>query len=121
MRKCFAAALAILLVSATGAVAEPTKYTWHGYGENVPGSSKCGGYELNLNVYVENGKVWGDWLQTGRVVRTFSFPMAADGSFGGKVDLQASIMNVSGQINANTARFDMKGYCKFGGALKKAD
>jgi hypothetical protein len=121
MNKMIAACFTATLLSAGAAQAEPAKYTWRGYGENVPGSSKCGGYELNLNVYVENGKVWGDWLQTGRVVRTFSFPMTADGSFGGKVDLQASIMDVKGQINGSTARFDMKGYCKFGGSLRKAE
>jgi hypothetical protein len=109
----------VLLIGAAPACAEPVKYTWHGQGENVPGSSKCGGYTLDLVVNVENGRVSGHWLQVGRVVRNFEFPMAADGTFGGQVDLQASIMNVKGQIASDRARFDMKGYCIFGGALKK--
>ncbi|MSO93689.1 MAG: hypothetical protein EXQ86_09865 [Rhodospirillales bacterium] len=113
------AAALILGISVGPASAEPVQYTWHGYGTNVMGSSKCSGYEMNINVYVENGKVWGDWLQTGRVVRKFSLPLAADGSFNGQVDLQASIMNVKGNISADSARMDMNGYCVFGGILKK--
>jgi hypothetical protein len=35
--------------------------------------------------------------------------------------LQASVMTVSGQITADRARFDMKGYCIFGGTLKKVE
>ena len=41
------------------------------------------------------------------------------GSFGGKVDLQASIMDVKGQASADSLRFDMKGYCIFGGTMKR--
>jgi hypothetical protein len=108
-----------LALSAAPGLAEPVKYKWHGYGTNVPQSSRCPTYELNLNFYVENGRVWGDWLQTGRVVRNFEFPLAADGSFSGKVDLGASIMNVKGQVTADGARMDMKGYCIFGGVLTK--
>lgn len=113
-----AAGLALVCVAAQ---AEPVKYTWHGYGINVMGSSKCPGYELNLTVNVENGRVFGQWQQTGRVVRSFDLPMAPDGSFKGVVDLQASLMNVSGRITPDSARFDMKGYCIFGGYLKKAE
>jgi hypothetical protein len=101
------------------AQAEPAKFTWQGVGENVMGSSKCPGYTLKITAYVENGRIWGEWQQTGRVVRSFEFPLAADGSFSGQVDLQASIMNVKGQASADDARFDMRGYCIFGGRLKK--
>jgi len=114
------AGMAACSVTGTGpAVAEPAKFTWYGVGENVTGSSKCPGYTLRITAYVDNGKIWGEWQQTGRVVRSFEFPLAADGSFGGQVDLQASIMNVKGQASADDARFDMKGYCIFGGRLKK--
>lgn len=120
MRKLIATALAGLILPAAGALAEPVKYTWHGYGINVPQSSKCPTYELNLSFYVENGKVWGDWLQTGRVVRKFEFTLAPDGTFKGEVDLQASIMYVKGQVTPDgQARMDMKGYCIFGGWLKR--
>jgi len=108
-----------LLAIAWPALAEPVKYTWSGSGQNVPGSSKCPGYTLKITAYVENGRIWGEWQQTGRVVRSFEFPLQADGSFKGQVDLQASIMNVSGQATADGARFDMKGYCIFGGRLTK--
>ena len=101
------------------ATAEPVQYVWHGYGTNVMGSSKCTGYELNINVYTEDGRVWGDWLQTGRVVRKFEFPLGADGTFSGQVDLGASIINVKGKIAGDAARIDLEGYCKFGGVLKK--
>lgn len=110
---------AALLVAATPLRAEPIKYTWKGNGENVPGSSKCPGYTLTINANVENGKIWGQWQQTGRVVRSFEFPLQPDGSFKGQVDLQMSKMNVSGEVTADGARFDMRGYCKFGGRLTK--
>ena len=119
MLRSIALAMAALLGVAGTACAEPAKYTWHGYGINVPQSSKCATYELNLTAFVENGRIWGDWLQTGRVVRKFDFPIAGDGTFGGQVDLQASIMNVKGSVAADSVRFDMKGYCIFGGPLKK--
>ncbi|MCC7048118.1 MAG: hypothetical protein IT562_15505 [Alphaproteobacteria bacterium] len=109
----------IALLLAAPAAAEPVKYIWHGQGDNVPGSSKCGGYTLDIYATVDKGRVSGHWQQVGRVVRSFDFPIAADGTFGGKVDLQASIMTVSGQITADAARFDMKGYCKFGGVMKR--
>ena len=118
--KLAAGAAMLLAIGTAPAKAEPVKYTWHGYGTNVMGSSKCTGYEMNINVNVENGKVWGDWLQTGRVVRRFSFPLAPDGSFGGQVDLQASVMNVRGKISGDSARMDMEGYCIFGGMLRKS-
>lgn len=101
------------------ASAEAVKYTWHGQGQNVLGSSNCPGYTLDIYATVENGRVFGHWLQVGRVVRNFDFPVAADGTFGGRVDLQASIMNVKGQATNDSLRFDMNGYCVFGGWLKK--
>jgi hypothetical protein len=120
--RCLAAMGATLLaLAAWPAAAEPVKYTWHGQGQNVPGSSKCPGYTMDIYVTVDGGRVFGHWLQVGRVVRNFDFPLAADGSFGGKVDLQASVMTVSGQIAPDRARFDMKGYCVFGGTLKKVE
>lgn len=115
------ASAAVLAFAVVQASAEPVKYTWHGQGINVIGSSKCPGYTLDLYVNVENGRVFGHWLQVGRVVRNFEFAMAPDGTFGGQVDLQASIMNVKGQITGDSARFDMKGYCIFGGSLKKVE
>ncbi len=107
------------MLLAAPAIAEPVKYKWHGYGINVPGSSRCPSYEMDIFVNVEGGRVWGHWQQRTRVVRQFDFPLAADGGFGGKVDLGASIMNVTGHASADGARFDMKGYCIFGGTLTK--
>jgi hypothetical protein len=54
-------------------------------------------------------------------VRPFEFTVAADGSFGGRVDLQASIMTVTGRVSGDNVRFDMKGYCIFGGPMKKVE
>ncbi|MGQ0676219.1 MAG: hypothetical protein ACT4N4_09060 [Rhodospirillales bacterium] len=110
------AALSLLAVPGW---AEPVKYKWHGYGINVPGSSRCPSYEMDIFVNVEGGRVWGHWQQRTRVVRQFDFPLGPDGSFGGKVDLGASVMTVSGRAAADGARFDMKGYCIFGGTLTK--
>lgn len=111
--------LGLALCCALPARAEPVNYTWHGQGINVPGSSKCPGYTLDIYATVDNGRVSGHWMQVGRVRRDFEFPVAADGSFGGKVDLQASIMDVKGQATADSLRFDMKGYCIFGGTMKR--
>lgn len=113
-------AAAAVAMGAVPSLAEPAKYSWYGVGENVTGSSKCPGYTLKITAFVDNGRIWGEWQQTGRVVRSFEFPIQADGSFGGQVDLQASIMNVKGSVSPDgDARFDMKGYCIFGGRLKK--
>jgi hypothetical protein len=114
-------AAAALLALAGAAQAEPVKYTWHGYGINVPGSSKCPGYELDIYLNHEGNRVWGHWQQRTRVVRPFEFTVAADGSFGGRVDLQASIMTVTGRVSGDNVRFDMKGYCIFGGPMKKVE
>lgn len=124
MTRAVATAFGIALLAAAAwppgpAAAEPARFTWRGVGENVPGSSKCGGYRLTIEAFVENGRIWGQWQQEGRVVRPFEFALGPDGSFKGTVDLQASIMNVSGQATADAARFDMKGYCKFGGTMRK--
>ena len=118
-RTLVAALAAVLLVGGNAARADPIKFTWHGQGINVPGSSKCPGYTLDLLLNFENGKVWGQWQQVGRVVRSFEFPTGADGSFEGTVNLGASIMGVKGQASADSARMDMKGYCIFGGSLKR--
>jgi len=114
-----AVTLAGMVAGAAPAQAEPAKFTWQGVGENVMGSSKCPGYTLKITAYVDKGKIWGEWQQTGRVVRSFEFPLAADGSFSGQVDLQASMMNVKGHASPDDARFDMRGYCIFGGRMKK--
>jgi len=121
MLRFLAVATTAILAAAAGAQAEPVKYTWHGNGINVPGSSKCPGYELDIYLNHEGDRVWGHWQQRTRVVRPFDFTVAADGSFGGKVDLQASIMTVKGSVSGDSVRFDMKGYCIFGGLMKKAE
>jgi hypothetical protein len=117
--RSIAAVFAAIFALTFPAGAEAVKYTWHGQGHNVLGSSQCRGYTLDIYATVDNGRVSGHWLQVGRVVRKFDFPLAPDGSFGGQVDLQASIMNVKGQLTKDGLRFDMTGYCIFGGLMKK--
>ncbi|HYD06741.1 MAG TPA: hypothetical protein VEC60_13495, partial [Reyranella sp.] len=47
------------------AVAQQGAYTWTGYGQNVPGSSKCQGYKMTINVTVEGTSVKGLFQQEG--------------------------------------------------------
>lgn len=106
--------------AAATASAAPKKYTWHGQGTDVFGSTHCAGYTLDISANVENRRISGQWQQAGRVVRNFDFPIAADGTFGGEVDLQTGLMTVKGEVTKDGAvRFDMKGYCIFGGWMKK--
>ncbi|MSP68368.1 MAG: hypothetical protein EXQ96_09845 [Alphaproteobacteria bacterium] len=111
----------LLALGALPASAEPVKYSWRGQGKESFGNSKCSGYTLDFHAKVENGRVSGHWKQVGRLARDFDFPLAPDGTFGGNVDLQGGVMRVKGRISAEAARFDMDGYCIFGGTLKKVE
>jgi hypothetical protein len=115
-RASIAAIGAILLTGA--ASAEPARYSWHGQGTNVMGSGKCVGYTMDVYAAVDNNRISGSWQQRGRVVRQFDFPIAADGSFGGKV---ADLTVKGAATKDGQVRFDMKGYCIFGGMMKKAE
>ena len=107
-------AAAILLSGLPAQAAE--KYAWDGYGSGS--YSKCAIYGMHIEFTVENGTATGWWQQHGRVVREFRFPVAADGSFTGKVNIGPSDMNVAGNVGANP-EIKLRGYCNFGGPAKK--
>jgi len=92
------------------------KYTWDGYGSGS--YSKCAIYGMHIEFVVEKGIAKGWWQQKDRVVREFSFPVAADGSFAGKVNIGPADMNVTGNVGASPD-IKLRGYCNFGGPAKK--
>lgn len=111
-------ALATAIAMTTSlAQAAPQNFTWDGYGSG--GGSKCPTYGLHLELTADNGRVVGWWQQKGREVRKFDLPMAADGKFAGVVKIGSEDMNVAGVIGAS-AEIKLRGYCDFGGTLKKS-
>ena len=67
MKKLLAAGMLTALVAGGAAFAQaPTVYTWTGYGVNVPGSSKCPTYKMNIEVTVTGKAVKGVFQQEGR-------------------------------------------------------
>ncbi len=111
--------LAGILV-AGAAQAEPIVYTWTGYGENVPGSSKCPRYKMTIDVTVDGDQVKGRFQQEGRTERSFETTLLK-----GTVIKTAAIvgggnmMEVFGQIKEGENKILLNGYCKFGGPLTK--
>ena len=81
--------IAALVVGGAAMAQAPVVYTWTGYGVNVPGSSKCPTYKMNIEVPV-----------TGMV--------------GG-----GGMMDVSGEITDAGSKIKLDGYCKFEGPLTK--
>ena len=75
-----AAAFAVLLI-AGAAQAQPIVYSWTGYGTNVPGSSKCQGYKMTIDVTVDGKNVQGD-LPAGGAAAARSFEATLDDSGG---------------------------------------
>src|SRR5260370_3544610 len=57
----------------------PVVYTWTGYGVNVPGSSKCPTYKMNIEVTVTGTAVNGIFQQEGRDQRHFETTLDKSG------------------------------------------
>ena len=106
----------LTLMSQT-AWSETTKLTWDGFGSGR--NAKCGVYAMHINVLVDSGRVHGDWQQKGRTVRHFDFPLGADGSFMGKVDISTGTIQVKGSVQPGGGTISLHGYCDFGGPLKQ--
>ena len=121
MRKFeFVGALAVGLVVGAAAQADPVVYTWTGYGENVPGSSKCPTYKMTIDVTVDGDHVTGRFQQEGRPERSFDTTFLK----GGVIKTAAivgggNMMEVTGQIKEGDSKILLNGYCKFGGPLTK--
>ena len=118
-RAAIAGTLGALLFAGT-AVAAPVHYTWTGYGENVPGSSKCPGYKMTINVTVDGDEVKGTFQQEKRPMRTFETTL--DNHVGIKTAAivgGGNMMDVVGTIKEGEAKIMLYGYCKFEGPLTK--
>ena len=68
MKKLLATGIVLASVGGGSALAQaPAVYTWTGYGVNVPGSSKCPTYKMNIEVTVTGTAVKGIFQQEGGI------------------------------------------------------
>ena len=122
MNKLLATAgIGLVFAGAGAALAQtPAVYTWTGYGENVPGSSKCIKYKMDIEVTVTGKEVKGIFQQEGRDQRHFETKLDKNGKIktaavvggGGMIDVIGEIGEAGGKIK-------LEGYCRFEGPLTK--
>ena len=121
MKKILAAGMIAALGIGGAAMAQtPVVYTWTGVGVNVPGSSKCPTYKMNIEVTVTGKAVKGVFQQEGRDQRHFETTLGKDG----KIKTAAMVgggnmMDVIGEVNDSGGKIKLDGYCKFEGPLTK--
>jgi hypothetical protein len=109
-----------LLLAAGAAQAEPVVYTWTGYGTNVPGSSKCPGYKMTIDVTVDGDSVKGLFQQEGRPQRHFETTLGKNGAIKTAAMVGGGgMMDVIGQIKEGDSKIKLYGYCQFEGPLTK--
>ena len=119
LKGAFVGILGTLLVVGA-AQAEPVVWTWTGYGENVPGSSKCPRYKMVIDVTVDGDKVKGWFQQEGRPERGFETTLGKDGAIKTAAIVGGNnMMDVIGQIKEGDSKIKLYGYCKFEGPLTK--
>ena len=119
MLRVIAGAVAFLLV-AGAAHAEPVVYSWTGYGENVPGSSKCPTYKMTINVTLDGDSVKGKFQQEGRPERSFETTLGKNGAIKTAAMVGGGgMMDVIGQIKDGESKIKLDGYCRFEGPLTK--
>ncbi|MBN9535837.1 MAG: hypothetical protein IKE60_18355 [Reyranella sp.] len=119
MLRVIAGAVAFLLV-AGAAQAEPVVYSWTGFGENVPGSSKCATYKMTINVTVDGDSVKGKFQQEGRPERSFETTLGKNGAIKTAAMVGGGgMMDVIGQIKDGESKIKLDGYCRFEGPLTK--
>jgi hypothetical protein len=112
--------IAALVVGGAAMAQAPVVYTWTGYGVNVPGSSKCPTYKMNIEVTVTGKAVKGIFQQENRDQRHFETTLDK----GGKIKTAAMVggggmMDVIGEITDAGSKIKLDGYCKFEGPLTK--
>jgi hypothetical protein len=121
MKKLCAMAMMLgLAAGGEGLAQAPAVYTWTGYGVNVPGSSKCPSYKMDIEVTVTGKAVKGTFQQEGRPERHFETTLDKTG----KIKTAAlvgggNMMDVVGVINDSGGQIKLDGYCKFEGPLSK--
>jgi hypothetical protein len=121
MKKLLATGMLTALVVGGAAMAQtPVVYTWTGMGTNVPGSSKCPTYKMNIEVTVTGKAVKGVFQQEGRDQRHFETTLDKNG----KIKTAAMVgggnmMDVIGEVSDAGGKIKLDGYCKFEGPLTK--
>ena len=102
------------------ALAQPTVFTWTGYGLNVPGSGKCPTYKMTIDVTVDGTDVTGRFLQEGRTERNFKAVLGADMKFKTTAIVGGgNKMDVVGSLKEGDQTIMLDGYCLFEGKLTK--
>ena len=120
MQKLAAAGAFAVLLIAGAAQAQPTVYTWTGFGTNVPGSSKCPTYKMTIDVTVDGKNVKGTFQQQGRPERTFETTLDENGDIKTTAKVGGgNMMDVVGSVKEGAAKIMLHGYCKFEGPLTK--
>lgn len=120
MKKAIGAGTMAVLLLAGAAYAQQAAYTWTGYGQNVPGSSKCVTYKMTIDVTVQGTEVKGLFQQEGRDQRHFEATLGQGGVFKTKAVVGGgNAMEVSGTIKDGNTKVVLDGYCKFDAKLTK--
>ncbi len=121
MKKLWVTAMVLGLAAGGQAFGQaPAVYTWTGFGVNVPGSSKCPTYKMDIEVTVTGKAVKGKFQQEGRPERHFETTLDKNG----KIKTAAlvgggNMMDVIGEITDSGGKIKLDGYCKFEGPLSK--
>ena len=120
MRTLATGVVAALVTSGAALAQTPVVYSWTGLGVNVPGSSKCPTYKMNIEVTVTGKAVKGTFQQEGRDQRHFETTLDKNG----KIKTAAMVggggmMDVIGEVNDSGGKIKLDGYCKFEGPLTK--
>jgi hypothetical protein len=120
MLKRVALATVAVLLPVGLALAEPAIFTWTGYGLNVPGSGKCPGYKMTIDVTVVGTDVQGRFQQEGRPERNFKATLGSDMKFKTTAIVGGgNKMDVVGSLKEGASTIMLDGYCLFEGPLTK--
>lgn len=96
--------------------AQPTLYTWTGYGEFGLKSTgnKCGSYRMTVDVAVDGAAVRGTFQQALREQRHFEATLDAAGAFKTTAVVDSGdLMDVTGTIRDGGGAVTLDGYCRF--------
>jgi len=123
MRVLLLAGATVGFVVSGGAHADPTLYTWTGYGGFGPktaGSTKCPSYKMTVKVTVDGDSLKGVFQQEWRDERHFETTLAKDGTFTTTAMVgNGGVMDVTGVIKDGESTVRLDGYCRFNAQLTR--
>jgi len=110
---------AAMLAGAVDALAQQsTVYTWTGRSTSFEG--RCPTYEMTIDVTVTGREVKGWFQQKGRPERGFVATLDNAGAYKSTAVVGGgNTMDVSGSVSGDTGKVQLRGYCDFGGDMKK--